>query len=132
MSTSIVNLSNVNVQQIVNQQVPDDGPKAIPLLLDFTASAQYNLDLTNQQQQGKISMIQSIYVDLSGNASNDLTITMPISGQVIVAKAGTQGYYSVLCPNPPRLNFAMATSGGSVVPVFLLNVPVAGVVWTAP
>jgi hypothetical protein len=130
---AIENVNNVNIQQIMNQQVPDDGPKAIPLLLDFTATTaidEYDVDLTNQQQQGRISMIQSLYIDLSG-ATNDLTVTNPISGQVIKAKAGTQGYYSVLCPNPPRLNFTSSTSGGTLVPVFLLNVPVSGVVWTA-
>lgn len=123
-----VTIGAVNYQPVSNQLVPDEGPKAIPLLLDFTVAAQYNLDLTTQQQQGRISMIQSLFIDLSA-ANNDLTVTFPIGGQVIVAKSGTQGYYSVLCPNPPRIYFAMATSGGTLVPIFCINVPVAGVTW---
>ena len=123
------NANNVNVQQLSNQEVPDEGPKGVPLLLDFSSAAEWDLDLTNQQQQQRISMIQSAYIDLSG-ATDDLVITMPIGGQVVRAKAGTQGYYSLLCPNPPRLNFANS-SGSDVVPVFLLNVPVASVVWDA-
>jgi hypothetical protein len=122
--------ANLNYQPVNNQEVPDEGPKAIPLLMDFSAAGEYDVDLTLQQEQGRISMIQTVFIDLSG-ASNDLTLTLPISGQVIVAKAGTQGYYSVLCPTPPRLNFSMPTSGGTLVPVFLINVPMSGVTWTS-
>jgi hypothetical protein len=120
--------SSLNYAPVTNALVPDEGPKAIPLLLDFTQAGEYDVDLTTQQQQGRISMVQSIYIDLSVS-SNDVEVTMPISGQLIHAKAGTQGYYPVLCPNPPRLNFTSSTSGASVVPVFLMNTPILGIVW---
>lgn len=122
--------SNLNYQNPHNQEVPDEGPKALPLLLDFSGTVtEYDLDLTNQQQQGYITMIQTIYIDLSRSGAADLTITINGSQQVIKAKAGTQGYYSVLVPNPPKLTFASSASS-AVVPVYLINVPVAGVVWT--
>jgi hypothetical protein len=124
------NTAALNYQPLSNQEVPQEGPKAIPLLLDFTSSGEYDVDLTTQQQQGRISMIQSIYIDLSG-ATNDMSVTMPISGQKVTAKAGSQGYYSILCPNPPRLIFTSSTSGGTLVPVFLMNVPISGVTWVA-
>jgi hypothetical protein len=122
-------LTPANFLPMSNQEVPDEGPKAVPLLINFAAFASYTLDMGNQQQQRYISMIQTLYIDLSA-ASDDMTVTFPISGQVIHAVKGTQGYYSVLCANPPRMIFANS-SGADVVPVFLINVPIAGVVWSA-
>lgn len=130
MSTMIINPASLNFSQPSNQQVPDEGPKAIPLLLDFSGSVgNYTLDFLVQQQQGFFSMLQTIYVDNS-QGTNDVTITLNISNQKIVAKAGTQGYYSVLCPNPIRLTFSSAING-VIVPVFLINVPISGMVWSA-
>ena len=127
----LLNNQQLNYQPVNNQEVPGEGPKAIPLLLDFTGSTtEWDLDLTNQQQQDRISMVQSLYIDLS-KAANDLIVVFPISGQSIRAKAATQGYYTVLCPTPIRINFQSSGAGGVLVPVFLMNVPVSGVVWDA-
>jgi len=111
-----------------NQQVPDEGPKAIPLLLNFANAAEFTLDLTNIVERAFISMIQTIFVDASG-ATVDTIITMNGTNQKIKAKAGTQGYYSVLAPNPPKFTFDNS-SGADVVPIFLINAPVPGVVWS--
>jgi hypothetical protein len=126
---SVANLSNLqSVQLTRNQLVPDEGPKAIPLLLDYTgAVTEYDLDLLQTIQQGFISMVQTLYIDLS-QSSNDLTVVVNGSNQIVVAKAGTQGYYQVLAPNPAKFAFQSA-SGGVIIPVFLINVPIAGVVW---
>jgi len=110
-----------------NQLIPDEGPKAIPLLLDFSKAASYSLDLTSIQERAFISMIQTIYADLSG-ATAGLSITVNGTNQNITAKKTTQGYYPVLCPNPPRLTFANS-SGSDVIPVFLINAPISGVTW---
>ena len=109
--------------------IPSDGPKAIPLLLNFSVAASFDLDLTNPIDQKKISMVQTIYMDLS-NASDDLIITVGGSNQIVRGVAKTQGYYNVLAPYPARFNFANA-SGSDLIPVFLINVPVPGVVWSA-
>jgi hypothetical protein len=114
---------------MVSQEVPDEGPIAVPLLINFASFGSYSLDMTLQVQQKKISMVQTLYIDLSA-ATADMTVTFPIGGQVIHAVKGTQGYYSVLCPNPPRMVFANS-SGSDLVPVFLINVPIAGVTWSA-
>jgi hypothetical protein len=122
--------NELNFFPMTSQEVPDEGPKAIPLRLDFSGTTtEYDLDLTNQQQQGYISMIQTLYIDLSATGAADLVVTMNGSNQVIQAKAGTQGYYSVMCPNPPKLKFT-STADSAVVPVFLINVPIAGVTWS--
>jgi hypothetical protein len=122
-----------NFQPLSNQEVPGEGPKAIPMRFNFAATEQWNVDMTNQQQQAYISMIQSMYIDASA-ATDDTSVTFPVSGQVVIAKAGTQGYYSVLCANPPRFNVANGSgdgTSGDLVIIFALNVPISGVVWSA-
>lgn len=132
MSTLPLNQQLLQISQIQNMYVPSEGPKAIPVNLDYTGGSAsplvYTLDLQNFQSLGNLQMVQTLYVDCSAS-SNDLTMTMS-SGQVIVAKAGTQGYYAVLCPNPVKIAFSSATSS-VVIPVFLINTALPGVVWDA-
>ena len=112
-----------------NQLVPAEGPKVMPILLNFTNSTAFQLDLTLQEQQAYISMVQTVYIDASA-ATAEITLTIPGTGQVIKAKAGTQGYYPVLAPVPTRLEFSEPTATGDLIPVFLINVPIAGVQWS--
>lgn len=110
----------------MNQMLPEEGPRSIPLLLDFTAFATYELDAELLQARGFLSMVQSLFVDASGG--KDIVVTINGTGQVIIAKKDTQGYYSVLVPNPVRMTFT-STGGVAGVRIFLINVPVPGVVW---
>lgn len=74
-------------------------------------------------------MVQTLFIDLTGIANN-LLVTIKGSGQQILAKAATAGYYPVLCPNVPEFQFdSTPTPGQKPIPVFLINVPIAGVVW---
>lgn len=107
--------------------LPNEGPKTIPLTLDFSAQSSYPIDLQSLQQRNSFTAVQSIYVDNSGNAQN-VTFTFQGSQQPITCKARTQGYYTVIAPNPVR--FTAASTGTVVVKVQLLNVPVAGAVWS--
>jgi hypothetical protein len=125
---AVINQQTVQVSLPQNQQVPNEGPKAIPLLLNFVTVASYSLDLTYIQESGQISMVQTLFIDAS-TATAALVVTVNGTNQKIVAAAGTQGYYPVLCPNPPKFTFAN-TSGADVIPVFLINAPISGVVWS--
>src|SRR5271155_2273724 len=117
------------VAQIKNNYIPTEGPKAVPFLLDFTGLVgQYSLDLELFQSKSFLSMVQTLYLDLNGSPNNLLVQIGSGSGQNILAKPNTQGYYPVLCPNPPTYTFT-STPGGIIIPVFLINVPIAGVVW---
>ena len=116
-------------QPVNNQEVPQEGPKAIPLKLDFSKATEYDLDLQNLQERGFIAMVQTIYIDNSAAASPTSAV-FNTTNQNVTAAPATQGYYSVLCPNPPRMKF-LNTSGADQVVVFLINVPIAGVVWAS-
>ena len=115
---------------VENRKLPCEGPVAIPIQLDFSGSTpSYSINLLLQQQQTRISLVQTVWIDMS-NSSNDMTVFIPQVNQTIVAKAGTQGYYPVLCPNPIEMVAAVATQG-DINQMTLINVAIAGVVWSA-
>lgn len=125
-----VNTQKISIQDTYNFSVPCEGAKVIPLLLDFSADAEFDLDLQQFTQQSKITMIQSIYIDLS-DTTNAMVVIIDPDGlkQTIVANGHTQGFYTVLAPNPPRIVFQCAS--GQAERVHLVNVPIAGVVWAS-
>jgi hypothetical protein len=124
---SLINSQQLQVVLTLNQMVPDEGPKAIPLSLDFSGGTDIDLDIETVQTQGRFSMIQALYVDMDGQANN-VTVTVPGSNQRIILKPNTQGYYTVMCPNPAKLHFT-GVQGQAAVPIFLINFPVAGHSW---
>src|SRR5215471_13660000 len=79
--------------------MPEEGPKCVPMTLDFTATDSYDLDFSSIVNRAFISMVQTVFVDTSTSGVN-VTITVPGSQQIIKVKAGTQGYYPILMPNP--------------------------------
>ena len=98
------------------------------LNLDFTVQPQYVLDMQHAQSLNRFDLCQTIFVDNSAGGAA-VNITIPASGHVIVVKAGAQGYYNVICPNPIGMVFDSA--GGSRVTVFLINVAIPGSTWSA-
>ena len=124
-------LDNKQIQfcTVPNQTIPkEEGPKAIPIILDFSTVAQWDLDGQIVGALGRFSMVQTVYIDMDGQA-NPVTILINGSGQRIIAKPNTQGYYNVLVPNPWKLSF-LSTAGGNInVPVYLINTSIPGMVW---
>lgn len=115
---------------IANMVVPSGGPKCVPVLgLDFSNNASILLDGTQIVQQGKIEYIQGVYIDNSSNA-NPLSLTMSTTGQVITAKAHTQGYYSLMVPDPPQITAQTTQTANLVIPMFFYNVPIQPQVWS--
>ena len=114
----------VQNQQVVGKK----GPLAARLSIDFTSQSDYDLDMQNAQSLNQFDLCQTMFIDNSaGGAAVEVTINS--SGQKIVAKAGTQGYYNVMCPNPIKMHFSSA--GGALVTVFLIDVAIPGAVWSA-
>jgi len=101
--------------------VPAEGPKCVPLSLDFTATTLYVLDYGNLQSRNFLSMCQTLWVDNSLSATV-LTITIPGTAQVLKIPAGVQGYFTCLCPNPIYITFA--STGAVICQVTLCNFPV--------
>jgi hypothetical protein len=99
--------------------MPGEGPKAIPINLDFSIVGTYVLDYSNMTRRNFFSMLQTVFVD-NFTSGSILTITTPI--QVLKIPAGVQGYFPIICPTPIILRFDSA--GGVLCKVILLNFPV--------
>lgn len=124
---SNINQLNLASIPVYNAQVPAEGPKAIPIVLDFTASTSYSIDGQILTTRDIISMVQSIFVDTTGATSN-VIVSVRGSNQSIICKPNTQGYYPVVCPNPFGFTFTCANGPNNAL-VILLNIPVAPAQW---
>lgn len=118
--------SGVNQINVLNAVVPPEGPKALPVVLDFTLLSSILIDLTTTTMQGKISTVQMIWADNTANSAR-LDITIQATQQVIHVPPGIQGWFPVIATNRPKLVFA--TTAGIVLTCILLNVPVAQGDW---
>jgi hypothetical protein len=101
--------------------MPEGGPKALPIRLDFATNPSWFLDYSNQMNMGFLDMVQTLWVDNYGNAQI-MTITIPNSQQVLRIPAGAQGYFPCLCPNPVKILFE--STGATIQQVTLINFPV--------
>ena len=98
-----------------------EGPRILPILnIDFGLSSVYSLDYSNQMKTGRMSMVQTVFID---NSQNDAPVTVMLTtGQRVTAKGRTQGYYSALAQDPFKASFE--SDGGAIVSIFFLNFPV--------
>lgn len=127
-SASQINPSQLSFYSVQNLQVPCEGPRSIPIVLDFSKNPSYQVNLQHTSALQYVSLVQGLYIDNSANTSA-LQILMVVSGQVISIGAGKQGYLGILCPNPPNIVFSSA--GGVAINVHILNFPVTNQVWSA-
>lgn len=81
---------------------PAEGPRAVVVALDFSQFENFLIDAENifgsANPTQVFSTAQSIFIDASGT-DNQVTVTVGKTGQVIVAKGRTQGYYPLVAPN---------------------------------
>jgi hypothetical protein len=126
---SVVNQLQVQYIPSKNQLMVQGkkGPIAGVLVLDFSAAPTFHLDLQNDQSRGYIDLVQTIYIDNSAGG-DQVVINISGSQQVIIAKAGTQGYYNVICPNPIVMD--ISSNGGQVAKFHFINVAIPGAVWS--
>lgn len=127
---SNLNPASLQVVPVFSQAMSNVGPKAVPLFLNFTdnVTTVIQLDLSSFIDQGFMDFVQCAYIDASLVAAG-IIMTIAGSGQNVTIKPNTQGYYPVLAPNPFRVTFTASQPGIGVVPVYLTNMPIAGVVW---
>lgn len=124
-----INTNNLQTLQTMNQQVPQRG-LAVSLLIDMTANnGDYTLDLSQYEWQNKFDFVQSVFIDLSETAAA-LVLTDLTTGHSIVAEGHTQGWYNILSQSPSRLRI-QNVGGPSDLKIFLSNLPIPGVVWSA-
>ena len=116
------------ISDVTNAQIPAEGPKAIPFKMNFTGQPSFSFDLTQIQQRGKFSVMQTLFVDNSANAVV-VTTTFEVSGQILITPAFSQGYYAVIAPTNTK--FVVSAPGATTVNVQFINVPIAPCVWSS-
>lgn len=113
--------------------IPEEGPIAVPVPINFATSTDFDLDISQQVNQGRISLVQSMFVDNSAN-NNPINIGVgqsPSSAalQTIVVPSQSQGYFQIFSPNPARFHFNSQATGSILV--ILSNSPIASATWQA-
>ena len=128
-----INAASLSFMAVKVADIPQEGPKAIPVPISFLNSTDFDLDLSQQVNQGRISLIQSMFVD---NNANDNVINIGIGQspssaalQTIVVPSQSQGYFQIFSPNPARFHFNSQTTGSILV--ILSNSPIASATWLA-
>lgn len=123
-------LPNIPSPQLVYAGfVPCNGPKSVPIPLDFsTGGPTFEIDLTNINQQGDFEAIQTIYLDNSANPFS-ASILCRNTNQLVIIPAGAQAYMPLLQPNPPDIQ--ITSQGTAKVGVQLLNFYLPPCVWGA-
>jgi hypothetical protein len=114
---------------IDNSKVPKEGPQSVAINYDFSAGVQsYTTDMQLIKQQGKISMVQSVYID---NASNTQPVVLTVAGigQQISVPANFQGIFPVLVTGQPVFNVSSTGNGKSNI--YFCNVQQAAFMWQA-
>jgi hypothetical protein len=118
--------------QIGNSYIPPEGPKALPLALDFTINTAYQLQVTDIFSKGPgkpgFSVLQGFYADNSQSAAQ-LTVTISGTGQTLIVPAGFEGYIPMLSPSGGTITFT--SLGGIQLNVDLYNVPMPAMIWNA-
>ena len=126
---STINVRGLALQAVQNTFSPPEGPKALPLALDFATDPQPFLYVADLYNHGPgypgLSGLQTLYVD-NTNGAGDMTVNVEGSGQKLKIKAGMQGFYPVISPKQGRIIF---TGSGGLVTVLLLNFTVAAYEW---
>jgi hypothetical protein len=103
-----------------------EGPRILPVLnVDFGVSNIYSLDYSNQMKTGRLSMIQTLYID---NSQNDAPATVTLTtGQRVTAKGRTQGFYSALAQEPFKVVFE--SDGGAKASFIFMNFAIQPAQW---
>ena len=114
---------------IANSAVPQEGPKAVRIPLDFTVNQSLMADLTmltQGQPNPQMSYVQTLFVDNSASASAMYIQSSSLS-QTVIIPSYSQAYIPFLQPNNPKIIFTNA--GAVVCQAFALNFPVSPAVW---
>lgn len=127
---NMLNVRGLAVQPIQNTFTPPEGPKAIPVEIDFSADGEASLNANDLYNRGPgypgLSGLQTLYVDNTLGAG-DLTVKVEGTGQSMKVKAGMQGFYPLLSPKQGRILFS---GSAGVVSILLLNVTIAAYEWS--
>lgn len=114
---------------LYNGTVPDkmEGSKGLPVPFAWSVGpATQSIDMTLIRQTGKISGVQSVFID---NGSNDAPVTIMVSNTVqsISLPAGYQGVFPIFATD--KTVFTVASAGTGSSQVIFLNIAMNYNIW---
>lgn len=105
---------------------------AMPVIFDFTTDPAQTLtkDFVQEMQQGKIGIIQAVYIDNSADAIA-LSLTILNSGipQTIIVKGNTQGVYPIMQQEGPFAVQVISIASVAKKTLIFLSMPAPFVSW---
>jgi hypothetical protein len=108
-------------------KVPKSGAHAVSVAYNFTTQASFNTDLTSLAQQGKLTNVQTVYVDNTSNNEPVIVLSI-VTNQSISVPAGVQGYYTMLVSS--AMQFTVSSTGnGTTVQVQYIDVIIPPSQW---
>ena len=111
-----------NFFSVNNMTLPPEGPRVIPVNVDFAAQTEVEIDLSTLTDSNYISYVSGAWFDNSANA-HDVTCVVGGSNQRILIPASVQLMLPVFAVNPPLFEFSQGANG-DLLRVFFVNFPV--------
>jgi len=110
---------------LMNGYAPKEGPRGLPMELDFSNTTIYRENFFKEHSTGVISFFQTVWVDNKSNA-NPLYVRMRGGlSQEIEVPAGAQGAYPLFAVLPQPIEIETTQDTGLIIEVVFLNVPLA-------
>lgn len=114
-----------------NMVLPTEGSKAMGFAFDHTVLATVVKDFQQEETNGVIDTIQSVFIDNANNAAPFiLTVRGAVPPQRIYVQPFSQGYFPVTAPIGPLTVSANTTPGQTINTIFY-NCPMPYFVWGA-
>lgn len=111
---------------VYNGRFPAEGPKIIPVSLNFALQQSFNVDLTLAQQTAQMRSVQAVWYDNSQNAT-PVTILSQGTQQNLILPGHSQGCLPIFQTVPSK--FTVTCTGGAAVLLQFINVPLPACVW---
>lgn len=105
-----------------NGYAPKEGTKALPVVFDFSVFGEITFDLLNENTQGIIQFVQSVWVDNTDNP-NPLELIFGITQQRIVVPANAHGMWPVITCDQTHITMKSTVDPLARGQVILMNVP---------
>lgn len=113
---------------VYNGRFPTQGPKVVPVPLDFSLQQSFTIDLTQSARLKQIDIIQGVFFDNSLNTT-PLTIVTKTTNQNLSCPGSSQGYLPLFAGDTPI--FTVTCQGGHRATIFFNNIPLPAAVWPA-
>lgn len=120
-------VSAIHTYDIHNLKLPQEGPRTVPVVLDFTLASEILIDGSQLADTKKLTIVQGVYIDNS-QGQNAISLRADVTNAVITCPAGFQGYFTLIAINPFKI---YATGGNDRIVIYLYNMPISPAVWSA-